>query len=116
MNIVIEVFQFKRISIVTQRTFVYLLAFLSLLLAASTYAHDPAEHAKEVGQPDCSSMKGVDPAQMDMKDPVMQAMMQKCMKDMHGKSGSKDGSAATDQHEEASANTAQPKAEHQHSE
>ena len=115
-NMVIKVFQLKRIPIVKQRTFIYLPVFLSLLLAASAYAHDPAEHAKEGSQPDCSSMNGMDPAKMDMKDPVTQAMMQKCMRDMHGESGSKDGSAATDQHEEAADNAAQPKVEHQHSE
>ena len=99
-----------------QRTTICLLAFLSLLLATSIYAHDPAEHAKEGSQPDCSSMQGMDPAKMDMKDPVMQAMMQKCMKDMNGESGSKDNSATNDHHGDTAVNTGRPKTEHQHSE
>jgi hypothetical protein len=115
-KMLIVVFQYKRIPIVKRRTFIYLPAFLSLLLVASAYAHDPAEHAKEGSQPDCSSMKEMDPAKMDMKDPVTQAMMQKCMKDMHVESGSKGGSAATYQHEEAADNATQPKTEHQHRE
>jgi hypothetical protein len=61
-------------------------------------------------------MKGMDPAKMDMKDPVMQAMIQKCMKDMHGESGSKDNSATTDHHGDTAAIAGQPKAEQQHSE
>jgi hypothetical protein len=55
-----------------------------LLLAFSACAHDPAEHMKEGQKPDCAAMKNMDHSKMDMKDPVMQAMMQKCMKEMHG--------------------------------
>ena len=91
-NMVIKVFQLKRIPIVKQRTFIYLPVFLSLLLAASAYAHDPAEHAKEGSQPDCSSMKGMDPAKMDMKDPVTQAMMQKCKDEMNQDEAASDDS------------------------
>ncbi len=47
------------------------------------FAHDPAEHAKEAAAakagPDCVAMNKMDMSKMDMKDPVMQAMMKKCM-------------------------------------
>jgi hypothetical protein len=108
--------QFKWSSIVKQRSYMWLQAFLSLLVKASAYAHDPAEHANQEGQPDCSSMGGVDPAQLDMNDPVTQAMMQKCMKHIHGASGLEEDSATTDQQGDDAANRAQPTAEHWHSE
>ncbi|MGC1508722.1 hypothetical protein, partial [Ketobacter sp.] len=48
----------------------------------SAQAHDPKEHMKDAEKPDCSAMKDMDHSKMDMDDPVMQAMMKKCMKDM----------------------------------
>ena len=50
----------------------------SVLMAAPGFAHDPAEHAKTAEAPDCEAMKKMDHSKMDMKDPVMQAMMKKC--------------------------------------
>ncbi len=69
-----------------QRNLLTGLAVPALLLAVSAYAHDPAEHMKdnEGQKPDCSAMKNMDHSKIDMDDPVMQAMMQKCMKQMHG--------------------------------
>lgn len=50
--------------------------------AQTTFAHDPAEHAKEAAAanagPDCAAMQNMDHSKMDMKDPVMMAMMAKC--------------------------------------
>lgn len=63
---------------------VFLLSASALLLSISTFAHDPSEHTTESQKPDCSAMQNMDHSKMDMNDPVMQAMMQKCMKDMHG--------------------------------
>jgi ABC-type sugar transport system substrate-binding protein len=73
-------------NIMKQRNLLTGLAVPALLLAVSAYAHDPAEHMKDnEGQKlDCTAMKNMDHSKMDMKDPVMQAMMQKCMKQMHG--------------------------------
>ena len=55
----------------------------ALLLAYSAQAHDPAEHMNEAEKPDCAVMEDMDHSQMDMDDPVVQAMMQKCMEQMH---------------------------------
>ncbi len=61
----------------------YFVALPAILLALSAHAHEPREHMKEAQVPDCAAMKDMDHSKMDMKDPVMQAMMQKCMKAMH---------------------------------
>lgn len=61
----------------------YFVALPAMLLALSALAHDPKEHMKEAQAPDCAAMKDMDHSKMDMKDAVMQAMMQKCMKAMH---------------------------------
>jgi hypothetical protein len=65
----------------------YFVALPAMLLALSAQAHDPKEHMKETQAPDCAVMKDMDHSKMDMKDPVMQAMMQKCMKAMHKDEG-----------------------------
>lgn len=65
----------------------YFVALPALLLALSAQAHEPKEHMKEAQAPDCAAMKDMDHSKMDMKDPVMQAMMQKCMKAMHKDEG-----------------------------
>lgn len=49
---------------------------LSISMLAT--AHDPKEHAKESQPPDCQLLASMDHGNMDMDDPVMQAMMQKC--------------------------------------
>ena len=55
----------------------------AVLFAQGSWAHDPSEHAKEAAAskagPDCSSMKNMDMSKMDMNDPVMKAMHEKCM-------------------------------------
>ena len=66
-----------------RQTLSYFVALPALLLALSAQAHDPKEHMKESQAPDCAAMKDMDHSKMDMKDPVMQAMMKKCMKAMH---------------------------------
>ena len=53
--------------------------------ASPTLAHDPGQHRKQGGAaPDCSSMNDMDMSKMDMNDPVMKAMHDKCMSQMHG--------------------------------
>lgn len=59
------------------------LALTVLGVAFSAYSHDPKEHMKDVEKPNCAAMKDMDHSNMDMNDPVMQAMMKQCMKDMH---------------------------------
>ncbi|ALS99436.1 hypothetical protein [Lacimicrobium alkaliphilum] len=61
-----------------------LVVFAAILpYALSVHAHDPKEHMKNAEAPDCAAMKNMDHEEMDMNDPVMQAMMKKCMKMMH---------------------------------
>lgn len=62
----------------------WLLAVPALALTLSVQAHEPEEHMKDAEQPDCMAMKDMDHSTMDMNDPVMQAMMKKCMGAMHG--------------------------------
>lgn len=61
-----------------KNTFAFVL-LASLALPAA--AHDPAMHAKDgkATTADCSQMKGMDMSKMDMNDPVMKAMHEKCM-------------------------------------
>jgi hypothetical protein len=54
------------------------------LISVSTWAHEPSEHMKTGEKADCSAMHDMDHSKMDMNDPVMQAMMQKCMHQNHG--------------------------------
>ena len=55
----------------------------AILFAQGSWAHDPAEHAKEASAskagPDCASMKNMDMSKMAMNDPVAKAMHEKCM-------------------------------------
>lgn len=58
--------------------------FLSaLLLAYSVQPHEIEKHMKDAVKPDCAAMKNIDPAKMDRGDPVTQAIMQKCMNELH---------------------------------
>src|SRR5690554_5726942 len=61
-----------------------LLALPLLLVTLWAVAHDRSEHAEKNVKPDCAAM---DHDGMDNNDPVMQAMMKKCMSE---KSGSDD--------------------------
>jgi len=59
----------------------FTLTVMSLLVLGSAslaFAHDPSEHEKEMPKADCSKMKEMDHSKMDMKDPVVQAMMKQC--------------------------------------
>lgn len=89
----------------------YFVTVSAMLLALSAQAHSPKEHMKEAQAPDCAAMKDMDHSKMDMNDPVMQAMMKKCMKTMH-----KDNDMTTSQHEHegTSAHCPENKSEHQH--
>lgn len=88
------------------------MAIPAMVLALSAHAHEPAEHNKKAEKPDCAAMSKMDHAAMNMKDPVMQAMMKKCMPDMHGTAErSTDGHDATEHDDEVS-----PKQRHRHDE
>lgn len=67
-------------------------ALPALLLALSAQAHDPAEHMKGAEKPDCTAMRDMDHSKMDMNDPLMQAMMQKCKDEMNQDEAASDDS------------------------
>ena len=58
-------------------TFCFLL--VSLFSIASVHAHDPSEHKTKREKPKCEAMKNMDHSKMDANDPIMMAMMKKCM-------------------------------------
>ncbi len=60
-----------------QVTFCFLL--VSLFSIASVHAHDPSEHTAKMEKPKCEAMKNMDHSKLDTKDPIMMAMMKKCM-------------------------------------
>lgn len=66
-----------------------LLATSIALASLSAHAHDPKEHMAGGEAAHCEAMQGMDHTKMDMKDPVVQAMMQKCMQQMHSNDGTK---------------------------
>ena len=57
---------------------IYLLLTSSFIMA-SAQAHDPSEHMKKNEAPKCETMKTMDHSKMDASDPIMMAMMKKCM-------------------------------------
>ena len=77
------------------------LAVPGLLLGFSAQAHEPEKHMKEAEKPECAAMKTMDPSKMDRDDPVMQAMMQKCMDEMHQEeAGPEDSHADHSRHDD----------------
>ncbi|WP_339674277.1 hypothetical protein [Dasania marina] len=61
----------------------FTIALSTWAFTLSAQAHDPKEHMKDAKAPNCAAMKDMDHSKMDMKDPVIQAMMKQCVKDMH---------------------------------
>jgi hypothetical protein len=80
----------------------------TLLLALSSQAHDPAEHIKGAEKPDCAAMKNMDPSKMDRDDPVVQAMMQKCVDEMHQEVSRPDDSHTDDSRHDKNGNVNNP--------
>jgi hypothetical protein len=67
----------------------------------SALAHDREEHMEKSEKLDCSAMEKMDHSKMDMNDPVMQAMMKKCMNQMnHEKDDSVKGQDETGEGED----------------
>ena len=60
----------------------FILAAALVAIAQNTFAHDPAEHAREAeevkAKANCGAMKNMDMSKMDPNDVVMKAMMAKC--------------------------------------
>lgn len=59
------------------------MTILSSLAAVSAQAHNSETHMKRTETPNCASMKNMDHSRMNRSDPVMQAMMEKCLNKMH---------------------------------
>ena len=76
-------------------------------LASAAQAHDPKEHAKDAEKPNCAAMKDMDHGEMDMNDPVTQAMMKQCMDSMHADDEASETSPAN--HDEHTKHDAPPK-------
>jgi uncharacterized protein involved in copper resistance len=77
------------------------LALAALGVTFAVQAHDPKEHMKNAENPNCAVMKDMDHSKMDMDDPVMQAMMKQCMKDMNHGEG-EHSKSREDDHKKAS--------------
>jgi hypothetical protein len=92
------------------------LVLAALGITFSAQAHDPKEHMKDAEKPDCAAMKNMDHSKMDMNDPVMQAMMKQCMKEMHQGDGHDEGGndGADDDQKGHEADAGEKHSEHQH--
>ena len=93
-----------------QRLLSSILAVAALGISLSVQAHDPKEHMKDAEKPNCDAMKGMDHSKMDQTDPVMQAMMKQCAKDMNHN----DGDHSTNHEDHHRANSEAQHTEHQH--
>ncbi|GAB1257080.1 hypothetical protein NBRC116494_15820 [Aurantivibrio plasticivorans] len=51
-----------------------------IILPTFVLAHEETEHGKTAESPRCEAMSAMDHSKMKKGDPVMQAMMKKCMK------------------------------------
>ena len=84
----------------------------TMALAYTAQAHDPAEHMKDAENPNCAAMNDMDHSKMDMNDPVMKAMMTKCMESMHADEEatetSMDGHSAHMNHDASQKDATQP--------
>ncbi len=69
---------------------------MTLAVSITAFAHDPSMHTESNENPDCSAMKDMDHSNMDSSDPVMQAMMKKCMAALHGE---QESSGMHDEHD-----------------
>ena len=56
-----------------------LLFLAGIFFMGSIQAHDPSAHTNKMEKPRCEAMQNMDHSKMDANDPVMIAMMKKCM-------------------------------------
>lgn len=78
----------------------FMLGVPTLLFALTASANDPKETTKDAEQkPDCTAMKDMDHSAMDMNDPAMQALMEKCMNAMHSANMQGNDAATMSAHE-----------------
>ncbi len=95
----------------THKTLLWLATLPALLLVLSVQAHEPSEHMEGDEKPKCSEMKDMDHSEMDMDDPVMQAMMKKCK---HHMDKNDDGSKESQHKHSESEGDAKRKSRHDH--
>lgn len=62
------------------KSFQALIIVITLNMTMVVQAHEQTKHTTTDNEkPNCDAMKSMDHSKMDMKDPVVQAMMKKCM-------------------------------------
>ncbi|WP_339900450.1 hypothetical protein [uncultured Gilvimarinus sp.] len=76
------------------------IAVIAIVSSLSAQAHDPKEHMKDAEKPDCAAMKNMDHSKMDHDDPVMKAMMEKCMPATHEKNESQEDDKKENNHQQ----------------
>ncbi len=84
----------KQKGIIMRQIFTRVAAYGALtIFPAFVLAHEEAEHAKTAENPKCETMSSMDHSKMKKDDPLMQAMMKKCMK-THAKQSEKESDAS----------------------
>lgn len=91
------------------KIFTFAITLSTLALTLSAQAHDPKEHMKDAEAPKCAVMKDMDHSKMDLEDPIMQAMMKQCMKEMHH-----DGTGEEESNDDHKKKSNDDSSEHQH--
>ncbi|MGL6162200.1 hypothetical protein [Microbulbifer sp.] len=61
----------------------FAITLTTLTFAISAQAHDPSQHKDKAEKPQCAALKDMDMEKMDKQDPVTQALIKKCMKQLH---------------------------------
>lgn len=90
------------------------LSIVLIILSGHAYAHDPSEHNEKKENPKCEKMKSMDHSKMTSDDPVMQAMMKKCMKEMESMHHDENQSEAGPEEEPGEDKAEDEHADHQH--
>ncbi|MBR9908740.1 MAG: hypothetical protein GYB33_00120 [Gammaproteobacteria bacterium] len=74
-------------------------SFIAVVAAAFsvvTQAHDPSLHMKNAEAPNCKAMEGMDHSKMDMSDPIIRALMKKCMAQVHAADGAAESAGSSE--------------------
>jgi hypothetical protein len=66
---------------------------IAILFMSSPQAHDASEHKGNIAKPNCDAMKDMDHSNVDKTDPIMLAMMKKCMAEKQHHESSSDSHA-----------------------
>ena len=91
-----------------------LLFFDGIIFMGSVQAHDPSEHTNQMEKPKCEAMKNMDHSKMEANDPVMIAMMKKCMSEDQVESNQGEEPAHSDTDDDKKKATEQHSSGHNH--